>query len=398
MAWNARGVRSKIVEVYYFMLTNDIDACLVNETNLNCDVNLCFDSRFRTIRLDRDENRVRIRNRGNPGGGVMIIVKRGIRVKILPLFDTTIIEALGVVIYSNTQSFTLISTYFPGVRSGSDVQKFKTDILKLTSFSQPFFLCGDLNAKHAFWNCVRSNSAGRVLYDLMCSNPFQVHFPPGPTYYPEDASKTPSTLDLVITNGLMPLSLIETNDGLSSSDHLPILFTINEPTPIDSDMYKVKDFCNADWTLYRNLLNNSTDLRVWNSQTMSSPEGIDSAIQMLTEGIKNAEEQSVPRKTIRMNNLQLDIHTLFLISQCNALRRRLKRNRNLDLRPRINLLSRKISDAIQDLINQGFQQTLNSIDARDPLHKKLWKLSRNLRRKQNKMPVLKKDEIGRAHV
>lgn len=37
----------------------------------------------------------------------------------------------------------------------------------LTSLPNTFLICGDLNAKHRFWNCARRNTAGTILYDNM---------------------------------------------------------------------------------------------------------------------------------------------------------------------------------------------------------------------------------------
>lgn len=216
--WNARGVRSKLCELYNYLAINDIDLCLINETKLNDSVNIRTDSRFTVIRLDRDVNVVTARDNNsvnNPGGGVMIILRRGIKFNVLPLYDTKVIECVGIEILTSSQPFVVLSTYFPGGRTAEILSHFKQDLLKLISTRKPYFIAGDLNCRHSFWNCSRSNAAGRILYDLMCSNPFQIHFSHDPTYIPEDPNKSSSNLDLVLTNAIIPVSTPITTDSLS---------------------------------------------------------------------------------------------------------------------------------------------------------------------------------------
>lgn len=390
--WNARGVRSKLCELYDYLFVNEIDICLINETKLNNNVNLRTDSRFALIRLDRDVNIVTERDNNsinNPGGGVMIILRRGIRFDVLPLCDTATIECVGVEIHALNRSLLVFAAYFSGARTSAILTQFKRDLLKLVSLNRPFIIAGDFNCRHSFWNCSRSNAAGRVMYDLMCSNPFQIHFSQEHTYVPDDPIKSPSTLDLVLTNAIIPVSTPVTVDSLSTSDHLPILFTINEQIPNESDLYHIRDFSNANWSLFKNTVNQGIDLLEWTPESLMSTQSIDTAIHLLMNVIKEAERQSIPTKTVNHNFIQLDDHTKQLIAQRNALRRNQRRNRDNTLRPIINEMTRAIKEHTQRQINHRFSSNLRSMNSNDPLHKKLYRLTRSLKNRNNKVPVLK---------
>jgi Endonuclease-reverse transcriptase len=90
-----------------------------------------------------------------------------------------------------------ISTYRPGGRSNAE------DIQLLTSSRTSFFICGDLNARYSSWGCARANSAGNFLFE--CGGDFAIYYPPSPTRIPLNRMQSPSTLDIVLSNGLHEL-------------------------------------------------------------------------------------------------------------------------------------------------------------------------------------------------
>lgn len=52
--WNA--IRSKICELYDYLINNEIDLSLINETKLNNNVRLRTNNHFVIVRLDREIN------------------------------------------------------------------------------------------------------------------------------------------------------------------------------------------------------------------------------------------------------------------------------------------------------------------------------------------------------
>lgn len=92
------------------------------------------------------------------------------------------------------------------------LKKFRNDISKLTKYRESYLVCGDFNSKHWFWNCSRANQAGKILYIILI--------------YIQKSRIIPSTLDLVLSNGLPEISNLRSTQALSS-DHLPIQFEID---------------------------------------------------------------------------------------------------------------------------------------------------------------------------
>lgn len=147
------------------------------------------------------------------------MIDKNIKVEILPYIQKEVIEALAIKLRFSNSECTLISTYYRGTKVLGDLIKFKRDILRLFSLRGPYILVGDFNSRHIFWNCSQSNMSGRILYDLMCTNPIQIVFPSEHTFFPGDyPRRNSSLLDLIITNGLIPISTPRISDSLPS-DH-----------------------------------------------------------------------------------------------------------------------------------------------------------------------------------
>lgn len=158
MYWNANSLHEKILELYTFLLDNDVHIACVCETFFSpCDI-VHKHPKFYVHRLDRPENDTDRRS-----GGVAIVIRRNIRHSLLTVPTTNLIEAMGVQInFLNGLCIKVYSIYVPGGASNYDIQQhFENDLKLLHSHSkQRFYICGDFNAKHRLWNCVRANLAG----------------------------------------------------------------------------------------------------------------------------------------------------------------------------------------------------------------------------------------------
>lgn len=222
--WNAQGLLEKIIDLYVFLVSNHIDIACISETFLKPAVRLHSHPDYRVYRLDRD----------NRGGGVAIIVRRHLKHEIVPHLNLKLIECIGAKIQlSNSSHVTIYSCYLPGSTTNALVRDFyKQDIQRLTNTQSSYFACGDFNSKHRHWNCSRANTAGSILYSHYVERDFVIAFPPTPTYYPDDQSRLPSTLDLVITNhhhGMTEPACLDL-----SSDHRTVSFQVKLGTSAES--------------------------------------------------------------------------------------------------------------------------------------------------------------------
>ena len=197
MYWNANSVNNKIVELYEFLNQQHIQLSCISETFLNPNQHLLSHPDYNIYRFDRTQN---------SRGGVAIIVNKSLNHQLLPNVNLKIIECISVEVKLMNHSKTIFhSVYLPGSASSTMIrQHFINDLRKLIRFSgnTSYFICGDFNTKHRHWNCNRANLAGTLLYEEYINSNFQILHPDEPTYIPEDNRRTPSTIDLIITNAL----------------------------------------------------------------------------------------------------------------------------------------------------------------------------------------------------
>lgn len=215
--WNAQGISNTTLSTQLEATLEElnVDIALINETLLKSHHKL-FLRNYKVHRNDRD---------GARGGGVAILVHIKIPHKLLTIYKTKVIENISIEIKLNNRPITITSAYCPKFSTS-----FRDDIKAITPRTSEFLLLGDLNARHSAWNCISNNTAGNTLNDLQQGAHFFVIHPDSPTYYPHQANRRTSTIDLLITNSTLNISSsVVLNDSISS-DHLPVLCSINSQT------------------------------------------------------------------------------------------------------------------------------------------------------------------------
>lgn len=73
--------------------------------------------------------------------------------------------------------------------------KYKDDLKKLITTGKSYFIGGDSNSKHRFWNYAKARAAGKIFFNEMCSKNFSVHFSIFATYSPRINRSILSTID-----------------------------------------------------------------------------------------------------------------------------------------------------------------------------------------------------------
>jgi Endonuclease-reverse transcriptase len=177
------------------------------------------------------------RTRG-PKGGVAILAKKGINHNLLPHFGTKLVEALGIKIYSNSSKILFITADLPGGASRLEIDShYRNDLKILLNRNESFFIFGDLNSKHRLWNWSQANQAGKIIFEELNQNDFLIFHRTTPTYNPLTDRKSPSTLDLVLTNGRHNISQPVCVQEFMS-DHNAVIFEVHSnqilETPISS--------------------------------------------------------------------------------------------------------------------------------------------------------------------
>lgn len=351
ICWNSQGIRNKIVEFLHFLNQNNIDIALISESWLKPEHTMLLPG-YKTYRNDRI---------GRNGGGVVIAVRENVPHSLLPCLNTKAIESISVEIRGTRSFLTLIAAYFPGTSLTKDkMNQYRTDLKILTSRKNSYLICGDLNAKHRSWNCTRANQAGTILFNEMCMRDFIIQFPPSPTYFPHQKQRTsPSTLDILITNGLCDIYEIHTVHALSS-DHLPVAAKIDIGVSRSRNRKETQCFSKANWRFFRSCLDRSLNLDDTDPMKLQSIQQIDNCINNFTTKFLQAENAAVPKIEIREESYQLNSYTLSLISYRNAVRRKWQRSREPSLKATMKLYNDLIKRQISYSRNINWQKKLSS--------------------------------------
>jgi Reverse transcriptase (RNA-dependent DNA polymerase)/Endonuclease-reverse transcriptase len=377
MTWNANSISPKKHEFFDFLLSGSVDIALLNETYLKQGISFSHPD-YRCYRLDRADR---------PKGGVAVLVRQDLPHTLVPSFKTKTLECIGISVASASGPIEFISAYRPGGRSTpEDISKFRDDILQLTSSRSSFFICGDFNARHSSWNCSRANQAGKALFE--CGGPFAVQYPPTHTRIPLGRSQNPSTLDIILTNGLHDVENICTRTALSS-DHLPVIFEVVTDVRREVPSHFVFDYKNANWTHFRQCLDSRLNLD-FSLDRIERESDVDSMIQDFTEAILEARSLSVPLVRPNRHSLTLTPELKFIISRKNAIRRIAQNTFNTAQIREYEIQNRLVRDACDALGNKSFGDKLATLR---PGHKSFWNFTKIIKNKCRSIPALKVDGV-----
>lgn len=373
ISWNAQSLFPKAYEVIDFFETNTYDVICISETWLKVFHKLCFPS-YRLYRVDRQTG---------DGGGVAIAVNKKVRHLQVPSLDTESIESVAVCVDTPTGPITFVSAYFPGTDlSPANLASFKNDIKILTSIKGSYFVCGDLNAKHRLWNNLRGNAAGNIIYEQLNYRPFMVYNSPTPTYFPPQAGRNPSNIDIVLSNHLHGSTQVIPNHDLMS-DHCAIEFSVNctiEKLPCGTKRF---DFERADWDDFKC----NVDRRLYlNAMLLSTPDEVEIEVTSFTNALLNAMNDSIPKRTVKIGHLKLSPPILSMIRTRNALKRQYQRRRNTNDLLKLKELSRKIDSSILNLRNAKFNSKIGELGYAS---NKFWKFTKLIKNKSSNMPPLR---------
>lgn len=304
--WNAQGITNllSVKQLELFLSQENADVAMLNETFLKSHHKFHLDG-FRIYRNDRENAQ---------HGGVAIAVKYQINHKLLPAYETKIIENVSVSVTVDNRSIVLTSAYCPKYH-----KSFEIDVKKLTPSSKEFLVFGDFNARHSAWNCVRNNTAGNVLYNLNLRSHFFIHHPDSPTHYPHSGA-TPSTIDILLSSSALYISPLSSHDSQLMSDHAPVSCEV-DANVIEKTVHKSPDYKRANWKMYEDYLNLSIDLNDDFDSSVPSKSSIDAAIQKLTDNIIESRNRAVPFNVRKNKSFAVSEGTKLLINSRNSLKR-----------------------------------------------------------------------------
>lgn len=377
MHWNAQSVQQIQHDLFHCIHSHNIDITLLQETWLKPNVQL-FHPDYTCHRLDRLDR---------SGGGIAIIVRKTIQHKLLPSIKTKIIESLGIEIATNATPIKLLSVYFPGTDlSRSALTQFKNDISLLTRLSGSFFICGDLNAKHRLWNCVRRNAVGKILYDTTETSNFVIQHPSSPTHFPSQRRCQPSTIDLTLTNRLHDMTQPETIHDYPPSDHAAVIFNIVNIQSHSRPTYNIYKYSRTNWHAYRNFLNSIVNVSSLDLSAVNRTS-IDSMINQFSTHIEEAKRSAVPlAEPHKTHTIKFTDELLHLQRLRNNARRNWQRTRDPTYRRTCNELNHIINQKVNQLKNNNWSQQLSKLTTNS---RQMWKIGKCLKNPIKYVPPFK---------
>ncbi|KXJ72203.1 hypothetical protein RP20_CCG018649 [Aedes albopictus] len=376
--WNGRSVHSKQLEFFDFVQQRNIDVAVVTETWLRPNISFLHPD-FACVRLDRPPS-----DEVGRGGGVLIAVRKGLSFKQINI-STKTIETTGIVISTGVNQICIVAAYFPGGRRCSDWTQFRRDIRTMTNHDVPFFITGDLNARHRYWNCAKSNKAGNILFQEAAQTGLNIHFPDSPTFVPSGRGN-PSTLDIVLSNNLVNMSKPITLNELSS-DHLPVCFEISLSAIPETITPTVRCYARANWPAFQRVVNARLDPIDPLFANIQDEDGVNAAVRCFKEVLLDAESIAVPAIAPRPYEVaRLPDETKLLIQLRNRRRRQWMRTRDPMLKNIVLALNDRIRTDCANARFSKFADTLVSMERGD---NKIWRITKALKNTNKYSPPLR---------
>ncbi|KAL1138033.1 hypothetical protein AAG570_009728 [Ranatra chinensis] len=158
--------------------------------------------------------------------------------------------------------------------------------LLLTSDNR-VIIAGDLNSKSEMWDCRKTNTLGRILYQHSLNNDYVILAPKTPTHLSNGGLS--DILDIALIKGINLNATLEVVNDLNS-DHLPVIMNL-EGRVTNTTPVKTLNYSKANWIEFREHLD------VLLPECSGPWKGIDNALWELTKSIQHAVNMAVPPRT-----------------------------------------------------------------------------------------------------
>ncbi|KAG7296733.1 hypothetical protein JYU34_020641 [Plutella xylostella] len=374
--WNINGLTPNKSEVEAFINVNHIDILLISETHFK--ENTIFSiPRFNVYHTNHPD--------GTAHGGTAVLIKSCIKHYPLPSFCTEQIQASTVAIQQRGGYLNVSSVYCPP-KHKIDESRFKD---YLTTLGPRFIAGGDWNAKHTHWGSRLITTRGRELKKSIDSLKLTTLSSNEPTHWPTDPNKRPDLIDFFVIRGLSTLHLQPESSLDGSSNHTPVILTLN--TPITNRKFAERLYNEkTDWDGFRNYIEENINLKM----KLKNSDDIEVATRYITNLIQNACWRFT-HFTERVHKQSKNLSALIknMILEKRRLRRIWHNSRHPDDKTAFNKMSRELKEHITELENKTFQSKLESLTAKADTNYSLWKATKNYNKPHNVKPPIR-DELN----
>ena len=390
--WNCFHFRSRVEEFRGFLASEAPDIVALNETKLSAELAnhlLRFDGYIAKCRP-------RALHPGH-GGGVAILVREELQFAFETSFEKHDKELLALSVFHRGKTILFVTLYNPP-KSVLSAELFRD----IESRGDEWIVMGDLNAKLVSLGSDVDDDLG--LADILLNGGGMVVNNRVPTYCRFQTAVSTNVLDLCIcSNGcerLLDSFSVLMDQDLVHSDHHPIR-AIFHLEPSQQDPNKTKTFFNflkADW--------NSFKLKLPTNPTDDVSADVNKLALFISNGIKSAAEQSIPKLECRHASRPLPPTILKLLKERSKAKKNWSASKRLvifedktDYKKIFNSASAEVKMAIKKHRNKTWTDFLEKIGKNFISSRPAWQKVNSFRGSlsSKKIPCLFKDGVRCAN-
>lgn len=373
--WNANGLAHNYQELQLFIIKHNLDVILVSETHFT-NLNFFRIPNFSLYTTNYPDNTAH--------AGSAILIKTNIKHHELPKYQYNYLQGTCLVVEDWSGPLTIGAVYCPP-RHNITHQQFNDFFATLGC---RFLSGGDYNAKHPMWGSRLANPRGRQLLRTLNELSLDYLSTGEPTYWPSDIHKIPDLLDFFVTKGL-PRNYLNIESSLDlSSDHSPIIVTVNSSVvlrPAPPFLYNK----NTDWNYFRELVNQNLNLKI----SLKSKEDLDDAVECFNKTMQNSAWRATPdRKHYHRFQNNYPVEVFRKLAEKRRLRRIWQNTRNQNDKTNLNRATQQLKRLLWNIKNEKFQDFTSKLSPTEASDYSLWKATKYLKRPQMLLPPIMKQD------
>lgn len=281
--------------------------------------------------------------------GTAIAIKRTLEYRIT---DDYMSDTLSTTIKTQTGDVEFATSYIPP-RIGFINS---IDFYRLFKKNHPVYFLGDLNARHQFLGYGNSNTSGRQIVKMIDRKLIRHVGPDFSTFINHRSTTSP---DIILTNSKTYHNTFTETGPPTSSDHIPIIFTISL-NPIMKEIPARINFKKANWQGYKEELKRHP----YTQTPLILPQEIDKALLNWTKSVKKASANNIPYTKYRsIPHFKTDHNTRMIRIQHDTLLDEIRLyGPNLNRQKRLCKLRRELSDHYKRLNNEEWDKLTQRTD------------------------------------
>ena len=369
MQININGINNKLAELTDLIHNTNTDIVTIQETKLTTNSKTPQITGYTAIRTDRQQNK---------GGGLLTYIKHDITFTSIPIpqnIDTTHTEIqLTKIHLKQNKSIHIANIYIPPHTTNTQTEDAATtNCLEYVTGLTDSVVTGDFNAHSSSWHSPITDHRGNLISDIIEQSTHRILNTDTPTRIPPARNQQPTSPDITtISTNIQCTTTWNTTQSLSS-DHLPILITIDTKTNFRLIQHR-KSYTNynkANWVQF------AQDIEDTLANTPRT-DNVHESNKIITDAILQADKKHIPKGKINNKHKLLPEHIRDKIKQRDIERTKDSTNTNLSD------MNKEISSLIQKHKQDIWQQKLDgNWDHRQNTHI-LWNTINTL---SNKQPV-----------